>query len=112
MLPDPRALFMLAVLVGVTGWVVKGLMMSFFKIRREGQPSTAPVDLEERLRKIEAATSGLIVDVSAMREKERFMARLQAAAPAREPQRTEMSKEDELSPMVTQSIPVIPRARR
>jgi hypothetical protein len=112
MFPDPRALFMLAVLVGVTGWVVKGLMMSFFKIRREGQPSTTPVDLEERLRKIEAATSGLITDVSAMREKERFMARLQAAAPARETQRTEMSKEGELSPMVTQSIPVIPRASR
>lgn len=108
---DPRSLFMLAVLVGVTGWVVKGLMMSFYKIRREGQPSVSP-DIEERLRKIEAATSGLIMEVTTIREKERFMAKLQAAAPARETQRNEMSKEGDLSPMVTQSIPVIPRASR
>jgi hypothetical protein len=108
---DPRGLFMLAVLVGVTGWVVKGLMMSFYKIRHEGQPSVSP-DIEERLRKIEAATSGLIMEVTTIREKERFMAKLQAAAPARETQRSEMSKEGDLSPMVTQSIPVIPRASR
>jgi hypothetical protein len=108
---DPRGLFMLAVLVGVTGWVVKGLMMSFYKIRREGQPAVSP-DIEERLRKIEAATSGLIMEVTTIREKERFMAKLQAAAPARETQRSEMSKEGDLSPMVTQSIPVIPRASR
>lgn len=108
---DPRSLFMLAVLVGVTGWVVKGLMMSFYKIRHEGRP-TVSTDIEERLRKIEAATSGLIMEVTTIREKERFMAKLQAAAPSRETQRSEMSKEGDLSPMVTQSIPVIPRATR
>jgi hypothetical protein len=52
------------------------------------------------------------MEVTTIREKERFMAKLQAAAPSREAQRSEMSKEGDISPMVTQSIPVIPRATR
>ena len=75
---DPRAIFFLIVLVAVTGWVARGLMASWYKLRREDQPAGNTPDIEERLRKIEAATSGLIMDVAAIREKERFMARLQA----------------------------------
>jgi hypothetical protein len=48
-----------------------------------------------------------------MREKERFMARLQSGAASREAQsRQERTKEGDISPMSTQSIPVIPRVRR
>ncbi|MGE5748452.1 MAG: hypothetical protein ACM31F_00715 [Gemmatimonas sp.] len=108
---DPRAVFMLVVLVGVTGWVAKGLMVSFFRLARENKPSSSFAELDERLKKIEAATSGLIMDVAAIREKERFMARLQASAAAKEVQiKADTPKEGELSPLVTQSIPVMPRA--
>ena len=108
---DPRAVFMLVVLVGVTGWVARGLMVSFFRLSRENRSSSSFSDLDERLKKIEAATSGLIMDVAAIREKERFMARLQATAAAKENQiKTDTPKEGELSPLMTQSIPVLPRA--
>ena len=110
---DPRAIFLMIVLVAVTGWVGRGLMVSWYKLRREENSATNLGDLDERLRRIEAAVSGVITDVSVMREKERFMARLQSGAASREAQsRQENAKEGEISPMITQSIPVIPRARR
>lgn len=109
---DPRAIFFLIILVGVTGWVGRGLMASWYRLRREEKSSANMSDIEERLRKIEAATSGLIMDVTAMREKERFMARLQASSASRDAQSRQEMKEGELSPLVTQSIPVLPRAGR
>ena len=81
---DPRGIFLLIVLVGVTGWVARGLMTSWYKLRRDEQSTANASDLDERLRRIEAAVSGVITDVSAMREKERFMARLQASASSQE----------------------------
>jgi len=110
---DPRGIFLLIVLVGVTGWVARGLMTSWYRLRRDEQSAANTTDLDERLRRIEAAVSGVITDVSAMREKERFMARLQASASSQESlSRQETAKDANVSPLVTQSIPVIPRARR
>ena len=110
---DPRGIFLMIILVAVTGWVGRGLMVSWYKLRREEKSSSNAADLDERLRRIESAVSGVITDVSAMREKERFMARLQASAQSREPQpRQESTKEGDISPLITQSIPVIPRVRR
>ena len=115
---DPGALFMLAVVIAVSGYVARGLMASWYKLHR-GDRSAAPGDsmaeMAERLRKVEAATSSLLVDVHSMREKERFMARLQAsAAPPREAQAAiaEASKDSGPSPMVIQSMPAIPRVTR
>lgn len=109
---DPRAIFLMIVLVAVTGWVGRGLMVSWYKLRREEKSASNLGDLDERLRRIEAAVSGVITDVSVMREKERFMARLQAGASSRESQsRQESMKEGDISPLITQNIPVIPRAR-
>ena len=112
MFMDPRAVLMLIILVGVTGWVARGLMASWYKLRHEEKSAPKP-DIEERLRKIEEATSSLIAEVTAIREKERFMARLQASAVSRETQqaRQEMAEGD-LSPLRTQAIPVIPRISR
>jgi hypothetical protein len=111
---DPRAIFFLIVLVGVTGWVAKGLLVTWYNLSRGGKTSRDSLrEIEERLRKVEAATSGLIIDVTGMREKERFMARLQAGAASHEAQaRSEAAQGGGPSPMETQSIPVIPRARR
>ncbi len=107
---DPGALLMLTILVAVSGYVAKNLIVSWYKLKRGEKPAADSQNLEERLRKIEAATSSLLVDVHSMREKQRFMARLEAgAAPRENPARAEQRKEGELSPMVTQSIPIIPR---
>jgi hypothetical protein len=111
---DPPAIFLLIVLVGVTGWVTRGLMVTWYNLRGGRKASHEGArDVEERLRKLEAATSSLITDVTGMREKERFMARLQASAASHEVQtKSEVTRTGELSPMVTQSIPVMPRAGR
>jgi len=108
---DPRALFMLAVLVGVTGYVVKNVLLAMYRLNKGDQPKgDRVVDLEERVRKIEAATSSLLVDMSSMKEKQRFMTRLQAgAAPSAILAPAENRKEGELDPMMTQSVPAIPR---
>lgn len=104
---ESRALFMLVVLVAVTGYIAKNLMAAWFRLSKGDEPKgDRVVDLEERLRKIEAATSSLLVDVSSMKEKQRFMTRLQAGAA---PAPAEKRKEGELDPMSTQSVPAIPR---
>lgn len=111
MLLDPRALFMLVILVGVTGWVLKGLMVTWHRLQKGDRGNDKLVDIEERLRKVETATTSLLVDVTGMREKERFMARLQSGASARESAaKMEHRSEGDVSPLVTQNIPVMPRA--
>ncbi|SRR5687768_8761113 len=113
---DPRAIFMLVVLVGVTGWVLKSLMVTWSGIRKGDQGRDRMADLEERMRKVEAATASVLVDVSTMREKQRFMGQLKAGSESREPahraeNHREMTQDSGISPMVTQNIPIIPRAR-
>ena len=107
---DPRELFMLVVLVVVAGFVGKNLMMAFYRLNRDEQSGrkNGTDEMEERLRKIEAATSSLLVDMSSMKEKQRFMAKLESGAAPRDipPER---SAEGDISPMKTQSIPIIPR---
>ena len=109
---DPPRILMMILLVAVSGWVARGLMASFFKLRRDDGNAASLTNIEERLKRIEEATSGLIMDVTAMREKERFMAKLQASASTRESQSRYEAKEGEPSPFVTQNIPVIPRVSR
>ena len=108
---DPRGLFMLAILVAVAGFVGKNLMMAFYRLNKgdQARENDKSVEMEERLRKIEAATSSLLVDMSSVKEKQRFMARLQSGAPPREAPVVERSREGEISPMKTQSIPIVPR---
>ena len=107
---DPRELLMLAVLIGVTGWVLKGLMLTWHRVQKSGEPQSKKFEeMEERLRKIEAATSSLLVDVSTMREKQRFMAKLQATGAEQRAIAAERSGDTGISPMDTQSIPIIPR---
>jgi hypothetical protein len=108
---DPRGLFMLVVLVAVTGFVVKNVLLTAFRVSRGDRPGGDRMgEMEERLRKIEAATSSLLVDISSMKEKQRFMTRLQAGvAPGATSAPAEKKNEDELDPMSTQSVPAIPR---
>ena len=106
---------MLAVLIGVTAWAIKGLMFARHRLKTENESVKRMEDMEERLRKIEAATTSLLVDVSSMREKQRFMAKLQATSDQAPKALTTSSVSQEsvesgVSPMLTQSIPVV-RAR-
>ncbi|HUQ48934.1 MAG TPA: hypothetical protein VM053_11940 [Gemmatimonadaceae bacterium] len=109
---DPRALFMLAVLVAVTGFVVKNVIVAMHRLK-QGEQSRAGTngmaEMDERLRNIESATSSLLVDISSIKEKQRFMARLQSGAGPKETPATQRSAEGDVSPMVTQSVPIIPR---
>ena len=109
---DPRALFMLVVLVGVTGYVVKNVIFALHRLNHGDQPrggADRMAEMEERLRKIESATSSLLVDISSIKEKQRFMARLQSGAAPKEKPAQEKGAEGDVSPMVTQAIPIIPR---
>lgn len=108
---DPGGLFMLVVLVAVTGFVGKNLMIAFYRLNRGEQSARKDgmAEMEERLRKIEAATSSLLVEMSGMKEKQRFMARLQSGSAQREVQGSERSAEGDISPMKTQSVPIMPR---
>lgn len=108
---DPRALFMLVLLVGVTGWVLKGLMVAWHRLRT-GDRAAGPQlgDVESRLRNVEEATTSLLMDVTNLREKQRFMTRLQAASASVEPTSlAQHASGSDVSPMSTQSIPVMPR---
>ena len=109
---DPRALFMLVVLVSVTGFVVKNVIFAVYRLNQGSQQRGSDAkmaEMEERLRNIEAATSSLLVDVSSIKEKQRFMTRLQAGVAPKETPAMEKRPEGDVSPMVTQSIPIIPR---
>ena len=115
---DPRSLFMLVLLVGVTGWVIKGLMLTRHRLKTEGESGKRMEEMDERLRQLEAATTSLLVDVTSMREKQRFMAKLQATNDQPPPPRvistssvSHESVESGVSPMLTQSIPIIPWVR-
>ena len=111
---DPRVLFMLVVLVGVTGWVLKSLMVTWSGLQRREESGDRMAAMEERMRKVEAATASVLVDVSTMREKQRFMTKLSAGPNQQTPPKPDIHREVEdsgISPMMTQNIPIIPRAR-
>ncbi|HVF39275.1 MAG TPA: hypothetical protein VM939_05190 [Gemmatimonadaceae bacterium] len=99
---------MLAVLVAVTGFVAKSLMVSWHHLNnRERHAGDKLKGIEDRLQKIEAATSSLLVDMSSIREKQRFMSQLQP--PPKEVPNGTKPAQGEMSPLVTQNIPIVPR---
>lgn len=70
-------IFALAILVAVTGHVARSVIASLFH-RGEGGPSATSrlAKMEERISKMEEATSGLVAEFAAVRERERFMTQL------------------------------------
>src|SRR5687768_3174780 len=74
---DPRFILALAILVAVSGMVVRGLLNTWLGRREEsGSAGGKLARLEERIARIEDATSGLIAEFAAVRERERFMTQL------------------------------------
>lgn len=108
---NPGAILMTAVLVWATGFVIKSLILSLHRVRNQEVSTPKVAELEDRIRKLETATTSLLVDVTSMREKERFMAKLQAGSGPREAPAPPPRSESDISPMMTQSIPIMPKAR-
>ena len=67
----------LTILVVVTGYVTKSVLGFWFH-RGEGGPSATGrlAKMEERISRMEEATSGLVAEYAAVRERERFMTQL------------------------------------
>jgi hypothetical protein len=70
-------IFALAILVAVTGHVARSVIATLLH-RGEGGPSATSrlAKMEERIAKMEEATSGLVAEFAAVRERERFMTQL------------------------------------
>jgi hypothetical protein len=111
MFPNPPEIIAFALLVMAAGWVARGLLVTWYRLSRGTEKGAGDrlAQLEERVRKIEAATSSLLVDVTSLRDKQRFMSALRESHPAPPPPQATANAGP--SPMVTQSIPIIPRVR-
>ena len=72
---NPPLVLALAVLIVVTGSVLKGLLSTWLG-RGESSSAERLAKLEERISRIEDATSGLVAEFAAVRERERFMTQL------------------------------------
>jgi len=74
---DPRFILALAILVAVSGMVVRALLGTLLRRGEGGQSATGRLArMEERIARIEEATSGLVAEFVAVRERERFMTQL------------------------------------
>jgi hypothetical protein len=114
MFPNPPEIIAFALLIMAAGWVARGLLVTWYRLSRGTEKGAGDrlAQLEERVRKIEAATSSLLVDVTSLRDKQRFMSALRESHPAPPgPPVAQASANAGPSPMVTQSIPIIPRVR-
>ncbi len=119
MLFDPRFLFALTILVAVTGIVTRAVMSTWFRRGEGGGSATGRLaKMEERIARIEDATSGLVAEFAAVRERERFMTQLvesRARKDARASAETPSSAvsgvaTDETSPFVVQTVSAVRRS--
>lgn len=106
----------LVILVVVTGSVVKSVIGSLLQRGERGQSATGRLaKMEERISRMEEATSGLISEFAAVRERERFMtqlvetrarqdARSSAGAAAIVPAGAAPSQPEGTSPFVVQTV--------
>lgn len=117
MLFEPPTLFALTILVAVTGMVVRGLIATWYR-RGVGGASSADrlAKMEERIQRIEEATSGLVAEFAAVRERERFMTQLVESRARKDARAAEASlattpstATDEPSPFVVQTVSAVRR---
>lgn len=108
---DPRFIIALAILVAVTGIVMRGLLGTWFSRGQGGGSATGRLaKMEERISRIEEATSGLVGEFAAVRERERFMTQLvesrgrKDARAAAETPSISLPTASETSPYVVQTV--------
>ena len=120
MLFDPRFVFAFTILVAVTGFVIRSVMRTWFNRGQGGGSATGRLaKMEERIARIEDATSGLVAEFAAVRERERFMtqlvesrARKDARAMAESSSSAVSGAADETSPFVVQTVSAIRRTAK
>ncbi len=121
MLFFPKILIAIAILVAVTGMVTRAVMSTWFRRGEGGSSATGRfAKMEERIARIEDATSGLVAEFAAVRERERFMtqlvesrARKDARAAAEIPSSTVGGgATDDTSPFVVQTVLAVRRSAK
>ena len=120
MLIEPSSIFAVILLLAAFSVATRVVIGSWAR-RNEGGPSASSrlARMEERIQKIEEATSGLVAEFAAVRERERFMTQLVEsrarkdaraaieATPAASPGTTE----DTTSPFVVQTVSAVRRTQ-
>jgi len=120
MLIEPGGVFAVIILVAVLS-IATRVVVGTWARRHEGGPSASSrlAKMEERIQRIEEATSGLIAEFAAVRERERFMtqlvesrARKDARAAVEAPAAgAPVATEDTTSPFVVQTVSAVRRTR-
>jgi hypothetical protein len=72
----PPFILALAILIVVAGSVIKGILNTWLGRRGGSSAGERLSKMEERITRIEDATSGLVAEFAAVRERERFMTQL------------------------------------
>lgn len=124
MLINPGGVFALILLVAAVSIATRVIVGSWAR-RNEGGPSASSrlAKMEDRIQKIEEATSGLVAEFAAVRERERFMTQLvesrarkdaraaMEAPPADASAATPVATEDATNPFVVQTVSAVRRNR-
>lgn len=112
---DPSPVLAIVILLAAVSIASRVIMGSWAR-RNSGGPSASSrlAKMEERIQRIEEATSGLVAEFAAVRERERFMtqlvetrARKEAAVPSNS---VSKSAEDTTSPFVVQTVSAVRRS--
>jgi len=118
---EPPFILALAILVAVSGIVMRGLLNTWVGRGQGGASAAARLaKMEERIARIEDATSGLVAEFAAVRERERFMTQLVESRARRDARTTAESSPaaavtstgDEPSPFVVQTVSAARRVPR
>jgi hypothetical protein len=112
------AVFALVILIAVLGIVTNGVIGAWARRNDPGSTSGRLAAMEERIQRIESATSGLIAEFAAVRERERFMtqlvesrARRDAKTGAETPSNSVVARPgDDTSPYVVQTVSAVRRS--
>jgi hypothetical protein len=124
MLLEPSSVFAVVLLLAAFS-VATRVVIGTWARRNERGPSAGSrlAKMEERIQKIEEATSGLVAEFAAVRERERFMTQLVesrarrdargaiAAPPVAAPAAAPANAEDTTSPFVVQTVSAARRTR-
>lgn len=124
MLINPGGVFALILLVAAVSIATRVIVGSWAR-RNEGGPSASSrlAKMEDRIQKIEEATSGLVAEFAAVRERERFMTQLvesrarkdaraaMEAPPADASAAAPVATEDATNPFVVQTVSAVRRNR-
>lgn len=124
MLIEPGGVFAVILLLAAFS-IASRVVLGSWARRNDGgsSASTRLAKMEDRIQKIEEATSGLVAEFAAVRERERFMTQLvesrarkdaraaMEAPPAAAPVTGIVAAEDTTSPFVVQTVSAVRRNR-